>query len=46
MARYFTITAIAKVIEQLGTATHDIYLNDIAYWKNITHLYGLPKDEE
>jgi hypothetical protein len=28
-------TAIAQVIEQLGTATHDIYLNDIAYWKNI-----------
>ena len=28
-------TAIAKVIEQLGTTTHDIYLNDIAYWKNI-----------
>jgi Type ISP C-terminal specificity domain len=28
-------TAIAAVIEQLGTATHDIYLNDIAYWKNI-----------
>jgi type I restriction-modification system DNA methylase subunit len=27
-------TAIAEVIEQLG-ATHDIYLNDIAYWKNI-----------
>ena len=27
--------AIAAVIEQLGTATHDIYLNDIAYWKNI-----------
>jgi hypothetical protein len=35
MARCFTITAIAGVIEQLGTATHDIYLNDIAYWKNI-----------
>ncbi len=28
-------TATAQVIEQLGTATHDIYLNDIAYWKNI-----------
>jgi hypothetical protein len=28
-------TAIAAFIEQLGTATHDIYLNDIAYWKNI-----------
>jgi len=28
-------TAIAEVIEQLGTATHDIYLNKIAYWKNI-----------
>ncbi len=28
-------TAIAQVIEQLGTTTHDIYLNDIAYWKNI-----------
>ncbi|MEQ9667384.1 type ISP restriction/modification enzyme [Coleofasciculus sp. G2-EDA-02] len=28
-------TAIAQVIEQLGTATYDIYLNDIAYWKNI-----------
>jgi Type ISP C-terminal specificity domain/N-6 DNA Methylase len=28
-------TAIAAVIEQLGTATHDIYLNNIAYWKNI-----------
>ena len=28
-------TAIAEVIEQLGTATHDIYLNDVAYWKNI-----------
>jgi hypothetical protein len=28
-------TAIAAVIERLGTATHDIYLNDIAYWKNI-----------
>jgi Type ISP C-terminal specificity domain len=28
-------TVIAAVIEQLGTATHDIYLNDIAYWKNI-----------
>ncbi|MEA5518197.1 type ISP restriction/modification enzyme [Limnoraphis robusta] len=28
-------TAIAQVIDQLGTATHDIYLNDIAYWKNI-----------
>jgi hypothetical protein len=28
-------TAIAQVIEQLSTATHDIYLNDIAYWKNI-----------
>lgn len=27
-------TAIAEVIEQLG-ATHDIYFNDIAYWKNI-----------
>lgn len=26
--------AIAEFIEQLG-ATHDIYLNDIAYWKNI-----------
>ncbi len=25
---------IAEVIEQLG-ATHNIYLNDIAYWKNI-----------
>ncbi len=28
-------TAIAEVIEQLGPASHDIYLNDIAYWKNI-----------
>ena len=28
-------TAIAQFIEQLGTATHNIYLNDIAYWKNI-----------
>jgi hypothetical protein len=28
-------TEIAAVLEQLGTATHDIYLNDIAYWKNI-----------
>jgi Type ISP C-terminal specificity domain len=28
-------TAISKVVEQLGTATHDIHLNDIAYWKNI-----------
>jgi hypothetical protein len=28
-------TAIAAVLGQLGTTTHDIYLNDIAYWKNI-----------
>jgi hypothetical protein len=28
-------SAIAEVIEQLGPASHDIYLNDIAYWKNI-----------
>jgi type I restriction-modification system DNA methylase subunit len=28
-------SAIAQIIDQLGTATHDIYLNDIAYWKNI-----------
>jgi type I restriction-modification system DNA methylase subunit len=28
-------TAIASVIGQLGTATHDIYLNNLAYWKNI-----------
>lgn len=27
--------ATAEVIEQLGTATRDVYLNDIAYWKNI-----------
>jgi type I restriction-modification system DNA methylase subunit len=27
--------AITEVIEQLGPATHDIYLNDVAYWKNI-----------
>lgn len=28
-------TAIAAAVEQLGATTHDIYLNDIAYWKNI-----------
>ncbi|PSB16539.1 DNA methyltransferase [Phormidesmis priestleyi ULC007] len=27
--------ATAEVIDQLGTNTRDIYLNDIAYWKNI-----------
>jgi hypothetical protein len=27
--------AITAFLEQLGTATRDIYLNDIAYWKNI-----------
>ena len=30
-----TAIAAVMVMEQLGTATHDIYLNDIAYWKNI-----------
>ncbi len=33
--RNATHSGNAQVIEQLGTATHDIYLNDIAYWKNI-----------
>ncbi len=27
--------AIAQFTDQLGTATRDIHLNDIAYWKNI-----------
>lgn len=26
---------ISEFIEQLGTEAHDIYLNDLAYWKNI-----------
>jgi hypothetical protein len=26
---------ISEFIEQLGTETHDIYLNDLAYWQNI-----------